>query len=52
VLALEQLGIVVDLLASAVQLAFGALCLALALAFGLGGRSWAESLLERTRARQ
>jgi hypothetical protein len=52
VLALEQLGIVVNLLASAVQLAFGALCLELALAFGLGGRSWAESILERTRAGQ
>lgn len=52
VLALEQLGIVVNLLASAFQLAFGALCLALALAFGLGGRSWAESILERTKAKQ
>jgi len=48
VLALEQLGIAVTLLTSAFQLAFGGLCLALALAFGLGGRSWAESLLSRT----
>lgn len=52
VLALEQLGIAVNLLASAFQLAFGGLCLALALAFGLGGRSWAASLLERTWSRR
>lgn len=48
ILALEQLGVAVNLLASAFQLAFGGFCLALALAFGLGGRSWAESILERT----
>jgi hypothetical protein len=46
-LALEQVGIDLSLLASAFQLAFGGLCLALALAFGLGGRGWAESILER-----
>ena len=50
VLALEQLGIAVNLLVSAFQLAFGGLCLALALAFGLGGRAWAESILERKRS--
>jgi hypothetical protein len=49
VLALEQLGIAVNLLTSAFQLAFGGLCLGLALAFGLGGRAWAASILERTR---
>jgi len=49
ILALEQLGIDVSLLSSAFQLAFGGLCLGLALAFGLGGRAWAESILERTR---
>jgi hypothetical protein len=49
ILALEQLGIATTLLVSAFQLAFGGLCLALALAFGLGGRRWAESLLERSR---
>lgn len=48
VLVLEQLGIGAGLLVSAFQLAFGGLCLALALAFGLGGRAWAESVLERT----
>ena len=47
-LALEQLRIDVKLLASAFQLAFGGICLALAIAFGLGGRNWAESILERT----
>ena len=48
ILALEQLRIDVKLLASAFQLAFGGICLALAIAFGLGGRNWAESILERT----
>jgi hypothetical protein len=48
ILALEQLGVDVKLLTSMFQLAFGAVCLALALAFGLGGRSWAESILQRT----
>jgi hypothetical protein len=52
ILALEQLGIAVALLASAFELAFGGFCLALALAFGLGGRTWAESLLERTRTKR
>lgn len=52
ILALEQVGIAVDLLTSAFKLAFGGLCLGLALAFGLGGRSWAESILERTRSKR
>jgi len=47
-LTLQQLGIDIAILASLFQLAFGALCLALALAFGLGGRSWAESILQRS----
>jgi hypothetical protein len=49
VLALEQLRIGGQVLVSAFQLAFGGLCLALALAFGLGGREWASGILERTR---
>lgn len=49
ILALEQLRIDAGLLRSAFQLAFGGLCLGLALAFGLGGKSWAESILDRTR---
>jgi hypothetical protein len=52
ILALEQLGVAVTLLASAFELAFGGFCLALALAFGLGGRSWAESVLDRTRSKR
>ncbi len=49
ILALEQLQIDAGLLRSAFQLAFGGLCLGLALAFGLGGRAWAESILDRSR---
>jgi hypothetical protein len=48
VLALEQLRIGGQVLVSAFQLAFGGLCLAMALAFGLGGREWAAGILERT----
>ncbi len=44
--ALEQLDIGGDILVSAFQIGFGALCLALALAFGLGGREWAARILE------
>ena len=46
-MALEQLNIGGQILVSAFQIAFGALCLALALAFGLGGREWAGKILER-----
>jgi len=46
-IALEQLSIGGQILISAFQIAFGALCLALALAFGLGGREWAAKILER-----
>jgi hypothetical protein len=45
--ALEQLSIGGQILISAFQIAFGALCLALALAFGLGGREWAAHILEK-----
>jgi len=45
--ALEQLQIGGLVLVSAFQIAFGALCLALALAFGLGGREWAAQVLSR-----
>lgn len=47
-LALRQLRLGGDILVSAFQLAFGGLCLALALAFGLGGREWAAGILHRT----
>lgn len=46
-MALEQLNIGGQILISAFQIAFGAFCLALALAFGLGGREWAAKILER-----
>ena len=45
--ALEQLQIGGQILVSAFQIAFGALCLALALAFGLGGKDWAANVLQR-----
>lgn len=45
-MALEQLAIGGQILISAFQIAFGALCLALALAFGLGGRDRAAKILE------
>jgi len=45
--ALEQLQIGGQIVVSAFQIAFGALCLALALAFGLGGRDWAGQILDR-----
>jgi hypothetical protein len=45
--ALEQLSIGGAILVSAFQISFGALCLALALAFGLGGREWAAHILEK-----
>lgn len=47
-LALQQLRIGGNVLVSAFQLAFGGLCLALALAFGLGGRDWAAAIIQRT----
>lgn len=44
--SLEQLSIGGQVLVSSFQIAFGALCLALALAFGLGGREWAARVLD------
>lgn len=46
-MAAEQLAIESEVLTSAFQIAFGAICLALALAFGLGGRDWAASVIDR-----
>jgi hypothetical protein len=45
--ALEQLAIGGQVLVSAFQISFGALCLALAIAFGLGGKDWAARILDR-----
>lgn len=46
-LAFEQLAIQSQILIAGFQIAFGSACLALALAFGLGGRDWAAHVLER-----
>lgn len=46
-IALEQLGIGGDTLTAAFKMAFGGLCLAFGLAFGLGGRRWAQAILEK-----
>jgi hypothetical protein len=45
--ALEQLAIGTQLLTTAFAILFGAICLALALAFGLGGREWAARMIDR-----
>ena len=45
--ALDQLSIGGQILTSAFQIAFGALCLALAIAFGLGGKEWAAQAIAR-----
>ena len=46
-MAAEQLAIATEVLVSAFQIAFAALCLAAALAFGIGGREWAASVIAR-----
>ncbi len=46
-IALEQLSIGGQILVSAFQIGFGAFCLALAIAFGLGGKEWAASILAK-----
>jgi hypothetical protein len=45
--ALQQLSIGGQVLISAFEIAFGGLCLALAIAFGLAGREWATQILEK-----
>lgn len=46
-MAAEQLAIQTAVLVSAFQIAFAAICLAAALAFGLGGRDWAAQIIAR-----
>ncbi len=46
-ISLEQLNIGKELVVSAFQIGFGALCLALALAFGIGGKDWAAKILTK-----
>jgi small-conductance mechanosensitive channel len=50
--ALEQLEIGTQLLTAAFQIGFGAIGLALALAFGLGGREWAAGVIRRMTEKQ
>ncbi|MBI4668198.1 MAG: hypothetical protein HY747_03275 [Elusimicrobia bacterium] len=45
-MALEQLGINTEILSSSFQIILGAICLALALAFGLGGRDMAADIIK------
>lgn len=45
--ALEQLAIGTTLLTAAFQIGFGAIGLAFALAFGLGGREWASGVIRK-----
>jgi hypothetical protein len=47
IIALGQIKIGEALLSTAFLILFGALCLALALAFGLGGQKWAAGALEK-----
>jgi hypothetical protein len=46
-MAAEQLAIGSSVLVSAFQIAFAAVCLAAALAFGLGGREWAARVIDK-----
>lgn len=46
-LSLTQLSLGSQLFVAAFEIAFGAVCLALAIAFGLAGKEWATQILER-----
>ncbi len=46
-IALTQMNIGEKILANAILILFGAVCLALALAFGLGGREWASRVIKK-----
>jgi hypothetical protein len=46
-MTLQQLSIGGQVLVSAFEIAFGGLCLAFGLAFGLAGKEWATQILER-----
>jgi hypothetical protein len=46
-IALQQLSLGGQLLIAAFEIAFGGLCLALAIAFGLAGKEWATQILEK-----
>jgi len=46
-ISLTQLNIGTELISSAFLLVFGALCLAMALAFGIGGKEWAAGVINK-----
>ena len=46
-ISLTQLNIGKELISSAFLLVFGALCLAMALAFGIGGKEWAAGVINK-----
>jgi hypothetical protein len=46
-MTLQQLSLGGQVLISAFEIAFGGLCLALAIAFGLAGKEWATQILEK-----
>ena len=46
-IALQQLSLGGQILISAFEIAFGGMCLALAIAFGLAGKEWATQILEK-----
>jgi len=46
-LALTQLNIGKELISNAFLIVFSALCLALALAFGIGGKEWAAGVINK-----
>lgn len=45
--SLTQLNVGEEIIANAFLIIFGAICLALALAFGLGGREWAANMIKK-----
>lgn len=45
--SLTQLNVGEEIIANAFLIIFGSLCLALALAFGLGGREWAANIIKK-----
>lgn len=51
-IALDQLGIAGDIIRQSFLIILGGVVLALALAFGLGGRHWAEDMIDRWWPRQ
>jgi hypothetical protein len=51
-IALEQLGIGMQLIHSLFVIVFGAVFLALAIAFGLGGRDWAAKVIDQAQKKK